>query len=186
MEKWKDVKDTNYQVSNLGKVRNKSNGYVIKQQLSHRGYWLVRIKDKNGKKRSFSVHRLVAIAFVSNPKAYSEINHIDGDKSNNNRSNLQWCTRGQNIQHAWDNGLRRFTEKTREAVLENIKKAQTPDVLARKRYPRSKKTLCVETGQVFKSMKEAADFVGAHEQNIQECCASNGRRTAKGFHWEYM
>lgn len=186
MEEWKYIPNTRYEISNYGQVRNSENGNVLKQQVSKRGYPIIRINDKNKKKVSFSIHRLVAKAFVPNPRGYLEVNHLDGNKLNNSFLNLQWCTRGENIKHSWDNGLRHFTENVRNAVILNIKKAQTPEVLARKTYPRSRKTLCVETGQVFKSMKAAADFVGAHEQNIQECCASGGRRTSHGYHWEYI
>lgn len=186
MENWKDISNTHYQVSNIGRVRNSINNNIIKQQINTRGYCIIRINDNNHHKITKTVHRLVAQAFCENPRKLVEINHQDGNKLNNNANNLAWCTRGENIKHAWDNGLRHFTNKSRQAVLENIKQAQTPEVIARRRYPRSRKTRCVETGKVFKSMKEAADYVGSHEQNIQECCASNGRRTSKGFHWEYV
>ena len=186
MEKWKNIPNSRYRISSLGQIRNSETGRVLKQQTNKRGYAVIRLKDNDKKKISFCVHKLVAKAFVPNPNGYLEINHLDGDKLNNYSTNLQWCTRGQNIQHAWDNGLRHFTENARKAVLQNIKKAQTPEVLAKKRYPRSRKTLCVETGQVFKSMKAAADYIGAYEQNIQECCASGGRRTSHGYHWEYV
>lgn len=176
---------THYEVSNLGRVRNSDTGYILKQQANKRGYCCIRIKDNKGEKRSFTVHRLVGLSFCPNPNGLNELNHLDCDKTNNKADNLAWCTRGENIKHAWDNGLRHFTERTRLAVLENIKKAQTDEVLKRKTYPRCKKTICVETGQVFDSLKVAADFVGAHEQNIQECCASDGRRTSRGYHWKY-
>ena len=186
MEKWKDIPNFNYQISDCGRVRNSENGYILKQQNNKRGYRVIRIKDKNGIKSSFMVHRLVAAAFCKNDRNLVEVNHKDGVKTNNHANNLEWCTRGENIKHAWDNNLRQFTDNIRLAVVENLKKANTPEVLARKRYPRSRKTLCVETGQIFKSMRAAAEAVGAHEQNIQEACASRGRRTSKGFHWEYV
>lgn len=57
--------------------------------------------------RKFYIHRLVAEVFVSNPspKVTKEVNHLDGDKSNNHRSNLRWVDRKQNIRHAWYTGL---------------------------------------------------------------------------------
>ena len=185
MEEWKDIQNTHYQVSNFGRIRNANDGYVLKQQINDRGYCVVRVKNNDRKKVSLVVHRQVAQTFCANPNNYLEVNHEDGDKTNNQADNLKWCTRGENIKHAWDNNLRSFTNKVRKAVLENLKKANTPEVVARKKYPRSKRTICVETGRIFKSMKAAADFVGAHEQNIQEACASNGRRTSRGYHWEY-
>ena len=56
----------------------------------------------DGKPRTYSVHRLVALMYVPNPFYYKEVDHIDGDKSNNSFENLRWCTRGQNIQYAYD------------------------------------------------------------------------------------
>ena len=186
MEEWKDIQNTHYQVSNFGRIRNAQNGRVLKQQINTRGYKAIRIKDLKGNKISKTVHRLVAIAFCDNPRGCNEVNHIDANKLNNKADNLEWCTRGENIKHAWDNNLRYFTDKTRAAVLKNLEKANTPEVLAKKRYPRRRKTLCVETGQSFRSVKEAANFFGAHAQNIQEACKSGGRRTSKGYHWKYM
>lgn len=185
MEKWKQIPNTHYQVSNLGRVKNINSGRILKQQYNGRGYKSIRIMDNSYKKISFTVHRLVALAFCDNPNRLAEVNHIDGDKNNNKADNLCWCTRSENIKHAWDNNLRHFTDKTKEAVINNLKKANTPEVLARKKYPRSKATICVETGQVFASIKAAADFVNACEQNVQACCASNGKRTCRGYHWKY-
>ena len=66
----------------------------------YKGYVKVRIDKKD-----YFVHRLVAIAFLVNPENKETVNHIDGDKSNNHVSNLEWCTRSENTQHAYDIGL---------------------------------------------------------------------------------
>ena len=61
--------------------------------------------SKQGKVKTITVHRLVAQAFIPNPDSKPEVNHIDGDKKNNNMSNLEWCTSSENVQHAVDTGL---------------------------------------------------------------------------------
>lgn len=60
---------------------------------------------KNGNKFKTVIHRLVAKAFIPNPENKPEVNHINGNKANNNVDNLEWCTRTYNIQHAFKNGL---------------------------------------------------------------------------------
>jgi hypothetical protein len=75
------------------------NGRELKQH--HRnGYCRVTLRNKH-----FSVHRLVAEAYLDKPADATEVNHIDGNKNNNNVSNLEWCTRQQNIDHRMKNNL---------------------------------------------------------------------------------
>ena len=69
------------------------------------GYKFVAISLEDGKRKYFMVHRLVALAFILNPDDLPEVNHKDGDKSNNNASNLEWCTHAYNSKHAVQNGF---------------------------------------------------------------------------------
>lgn len=82
---------------------------LIRPSLTIDGYPQVNLITrlaKNGYRHSIKVHRLVALAFIENPHGYIEVNHIDGNKLNNHYSNLEWCTRSQNIRHCHKLGLR--------------------------------------------------------------------------------
>ena len=96
--------EKNYFVDMEGRVysnRKFNNLTELKQHTTgHKGYSKVKID-----KKSYFVHRLVAIAFLDNPENKETVNHIDGNKSNNHVSNLEWCTRSENSQHAYDIGL---------------------------------------------------------------------------------
>ena len=118
-EIWKDVKGYEglYQVSSLGKVKSLSRevkgkggskrfllGRILKPSNNGHGYELVML-CKNGKTKGKVVHRLVAEAFIPNPDNKKEVNHIDGIKDENYVENLEWCTRKDNLNHAFNLGL---------------------------------------------------------------------------------
>lgn len=88
-----------YQVSNLGNVKNLKTGRILKQQL-HKGYWRVGLR-KDNKKKTYSTHRLVAIAFVENPnpEKFDIINHKDENKANCRWDNLEWCDLTYNLNY---------------------------------------------------------------------------------------
>ena len=104
-EVWLDIPQYEglYQVSNLGKVRNKK-GKVLKAYLT-RSYERVSLYNKEGR-HCFLVHRLVASVFVPNPERKPDVNHINGCKTDNNVSNLEWVTPSENMIHAHRNNLR--------------------------------------------------------------------------------
>lgn len=95
---WRTTGFKGYSVSNEGQVRRDSTRRILKQQSS-RGYPTVAL-SVNGKVTRTTVHRLVAIAFLSNELGYPEVNHIDEDKENNLVSNLEWCDRTHNNRHS--------------------------------------------------------------------------------------
>lgn len=91
-EIWKDVKDyENYEVSNLGNVRNKTTEQVLIPYENYKGYLRVVLGGKNK-----SVHRLVAEAFIENPNNLDTVDHINGKITDNRADNLQWLSRGDN------------------------------------------------------------------------------------------
>lgn len=120
--------EDHYEVSNFGKVRKVAGGQnstffrELSQRVTSRGYLLVSLR-KNGDVKSFSAHRLVAQAFVLNQNDAPFVNHIDGNKSNNNASNLEWVTAKENMAHAISTGLRKSGDKYSRTV---IHKEQLP------------------------------------------------------------
>ena len=92
----------NYEISDDGRVRNVRTGKEKKRTINN-GYEVVNIWHQN-KSKLMLVHRLVAMAFVPGDFSLS-VNHIDGNKLNNNKDNLEWCTLAQNTNHQWRTGL---------------------------------------------------------------------------------
>ena len=85
-----------------GTVHSGKLDLILQARQSSNGYLIVTLDGKQ-----LSVHRLVATHFLPNPYNYSQVNHKDGNKLNNHYSNLEWCTEKQNIQHAFETGLRK-------------------------------------------------------------------------------
>jgi hypothetical protein len=105
-EIWKPIKgyESLYEISNRGTIR-KINNKKLKMPHKHRMGYLKVMLYSNGKEKSFYLHRLIAKAFIPNPKNYPCVNHINGTKNDNSINNLEWCTRSQNTQHAYNTGL---------------------------------------------------------------------------------
>jgi predicted DNA-binding protein YlxM (UPF0122 family) len=115
-ERRKKLKAMEYKIILDGKIKVNEQGNVLRL---HKGNWEVasifntsrnsKYKAftymKDGKQKHEYVHRAIAIAFISNPNNYPQINHIDGNSQNNNICNLEWCTASQNVQHAYKTGL---------------------------------------------------------------------------------
>ena len=98
--KWKPVKDfPNYEVSNSGSVRNVKSGRCKTLQEKADGYLMLLLWKAN-KPYGKRVSRLVAEAFVPNPDNSKFVNHKDGVKLNNEDTNLEWCTRSENMLHS--------------------------------------------------------------------------------------
>lgn len=85
-----------------GTVHSGKLDLILQARQNSNGYLIVTLDGKQ-----LSVHRLVAMHFLPNPYNYSQVNHKDGNKLNNRYSNLEWCTAKQNMQHAFETGLRK-------------------------------------------------------------------------------
>jgi hypothetical protein len=102
---WKQIpKFPNYEASDEGHIRHVG-ATEPKKQKEKGGYFDVSLYVGKSKKVQQRAHRLVAMAWIPNPENKPEINHLDGDKKNNNINNLEWCTRKENQAHAKRNGL---------------------------------------------------------------------------------
>jgi len=130
-EVWKDIMgyEGRYQISNYGRVKTleryvmcgrgsnpiKRKEKLLKIKVNKNGYPYVDL-SKDAQYTSFRVHRLVAIHFVNGFEEGLDVNHKDGIKLHNHYSNLEWCSRSQNLLHALDMGLRRPHKLSKESI----------------------------------------------------------------------
>ena len=106
-EEWRGVLnyESVYQVSNHGRVRrikdgsNTWSGRILKSHINSVGYPIISL-CKEGKRQTKAVHRLVAESFLDQPTVNQEVNHKNGDKTDNHVSSLEWVTRAENVAHA--------------------------------------------------------------------------------------
>lgn len=153
---WRNIPscDERYYVSSDGRVLG-ANG-LLKPVRGKDGYLRCNIAQ-DGKFRLWLVHRLVAEAFIPNPDSKAEVNHIDGDKTNNNVSNLEWVTREENIRHA-HKVLRKMGDKP---------------------------VLNADTGDIYASLTEAASAAGLSGAGlISDAIKRKGK--AGGFRWKFL
>lgn len=134
-EIWKSLKGVvecgdHYEVSNLGRVRSvdfidkrgyKRKGKIMSQANHYKGYKIVSLTYM-GKRKTYKIHRLVALAFIPNPENKPEVNHKDGVKHNNYVENLEWVTTSENAKHIHENELHggdKLTEKDKNWIRSN-------------------------------------------------------------------
>ncbi len=152
---WKDVPSLSgkVQVSECGSVRNAVSMREYTQFVSWCGYPRVHIHFGDTD-RSIAVHRLVAEAFLPNPNNLEQVNHIDGDKTNNFFGNLEWCSPSQNARH-------------REAVIYGGHHKG-----GKKRI----RVLCVDNGKAFESARDASEWLFGRRSNEILKAIAAGRR----------
>ena len=139
MAKWTKIQHyTRYSISTDGQVRNDQLGRLLKHNTNSTGYPRVCIySDSSRKHKQCLLHRLLAVAFVENPSNLNTVDHVDGDKTNYTVENLQWVTKSENTQRAYDLGLnknRKVTPTDRAAIKRSMANAVrgTQAALARK------------------------------------------------------
>lgn len=146
-----------YEIDTSGNVYSLATGR-IKKPYSVNGYLKQSLRDRNHKESKKYVHRLVAEAFIPNPDGLPEVNHKDCNKQNNAISNLEWCTRGENLRHAWKHGLKCMGEKhgmhvlTIEQVMD-IKTKRLPQKEYAKLYGIAQCTVsAIQLGKLWKGV----------------------------------
>ena len=90
----------NYSICKSGRVFSHKTNRYLKNMVGHTGYLYVTLRNSEGIRRTASVHRLLAEAFIPNPENKVEVNHIDGNRQNCSLRNLEWVTPSENIRHA--------------------------------------------------------------------------------------
>lgn len=151
------TKYPNYEIFSDGRVRSIKRGIYLKPDASDtRGYLRVSLCH-DGQVERIGVHRLVAMAFVSNPEGRPDVNHIDNDPTNNNADNLEWCTHSENMLHCHVQGrcsnlvasetARLKAEAEREAKLSSLLGSRyiSSEVINRKSYVTYSCMYCCET-----------------------------------------
>ena len=186
VEEWRDIvieKDGKtydftglYKVSNTGKVYSYKKGSTLKLNSLNNGYKQVSLY-LNGEHFCFRVHRLVAIMFLPNPENLPVINHKDENKQNNHVSNLEWCTQDYNVHYGTGIERMKVTRTGQKTTEEQRRKIAEVNKI---------KVRCIETNEIFPSIEEASVWCGLKSfSKIGECCKGK-RKTAGGYHWEYV
>ncbi len=139
-----------YMVSRCGRVYSvKRGGRELSGTIDADGYLVVHL-SVGGSPKKEKVHRLVASVYVPNPNGYDTINHIDGDKLNNDASNLEWCTPELNSSHAAASGLYRTGAEHPKAKVTDSEIAECIELYSTGNY----------------TMKQLAELYGVHSGTI--------------------
>lgn len=176
IEIWKDIEGYEglYQVSNLGNVKSLNYRCTnieknLKQGLRPKGYPFVRL-TKNKIEKLYSIHRLVANAFIPNPDNLPCVNHKDENPLNNNVENLEWCTQQYNCLYGTRN--KRITETKNKNCSFSCEK---PIIQLDKNN---------NFINEYKSITEASKYTNIELSNIRKCCIKE-RKSAGGYVWKY-
>lgn len=155
----------NYYVSNDGEIKNNLTGRILKLNSAHNGYKKTNVSI-NGKLKTVFIHRLVAELFIPNPNNLPQVNHKDGNKTNNRADNLEWVTLQENVIHAHKIGLNKHKGTTKKI---------------------SRYTLDDQYIDTFNGIREASRKVyGKDNANVLIWkCANNKLPSYKGYKWKY-
>lgn len=182
-----------YEVSNLGRVKGLQKitkfgdrikiypERILRQAIGKRGYYIVSL-NHNYTSKTFTVHRLIATAFIPNKENKPCIDHIDGNRLNNSIENLRWCTYKENSNNPITKSRNSQSTKNmwEEGVFENRYNIKYRKV---GKFTKDGILLCV-----YDSIKEAAEKNNINSSSISCVCTSRNpkRHTAGGFIWKHI
>lgn len=174
---WRVIaENTNYMVSNTGLVKRIKTNHILHFGNQKR-YYTVSL-CQNGQIKTYYVHRLVALAFLSNPNNERYVNHIDHNIKNNNVENLEWCSSSENARHSYKKGRREREYQTiRKDITEKMINSTKKKVI---QYDLQHKKIAI-----FESAMEAKRQTGVNNQSISLVCQGK-RKTAGGFIWGFQ
>lgn len=164
-EIWKKIEGfDNYLISNYGNVKNKKTDRILKKTTSKYGYIQYCLRQ-NGKAFTKTEHRLVAQAFIPNPKNFPQINHKDENKKNNNVNNLEWCSNIYNSRYGTRG--KRISKNLSIVLKKPIKQIKNGKII-----------------KIWNSAKEVEEETNIKRSNICNCLKGR-RKQAGGYFWEY-
>lgn len=154
----KDIKNYEglYAITMTGRVWSYRRKKFLKPGVGRKGYLQV-VLCKNGEMKSFKLHRLVAETYLPNPDNKPHVGHIDDNPKNNCWDNLYWTTPYNNNNYG----------------------SRAKSLWA------AKKVICLETGQIFRSIHEAADGMNLNFRSISKVCRKE-QKTTGGYHFEFI
>lgn len=192
------IKDfPNYTINSNGEItsierRHPRWGTIIKNKPKimspsytgkYRNYLSIRLTGLDGFSKTFKVHRLVASHFIPNPENKPQVNHIDGNPSNNDVSNLEWCTNGENQVHAYSTGLKKNNAGKNNPMFgkQGAYKGKRGD-----NHNRSTRVVQLDLQGTplngFESGMLAAEAVNGNSSNIMKVCKGTLKQSS-GFKW---
>lgn len=142
-EIWKPLVgyETEYLISSYGRLKSIKHGksIILKPHINTRNGYVYYLVSKNGKSKNSRAHRLVALTFIPTNDTKLQVNHKDGNKTNNRVDNLEWCTQSENMIHAYKMGLEK---------------------------PRGLKVIRLDDGKIFETATEAVLSAGGRLSNL--------------------
>lgn len=168
-EIFKDIKGYEglYQISNFGNVKSLKRNIILKPSSNRKGYLHI-ILYKNHKSKNSIIHRLVAQAFIPNPENKPQVNHIDGNKRNNNVNNLEWVTNSENQKHAF------------KLHLQTNSGNNNPRARKINQYDLNGKLI-----KTWNSIYEITKELGINRSSIWRCCIGKYKKS-HNYIWRYV